>query len=144
MPTVSRAMLPNWSSIRFSRISSRCVSVTRCPISISKNVAMVIKPSPPRYIIPKMIICPARVQYIAVSCTTSPVQVIADVDVNSATTSGVTSPVRFVNGGSKSSVPTAIMARKKYTIVRGDAINLDETLRDGAVISTDCVSGCSN
>ena len=65
-------------------INRRWLSETRCPNSVNRNVASVIKPSPPKNIKTKIIVCPNLVQYVGVSTTVSPVTVTADVAVKIA------------------------------------------------------------
>ena len=71
-----------------------------------------MKPSPPMNISAMMKTCPVRLQYVAVSWTTSPVTVAADVAVNRAVTTGVNPPLRLLTGSNRSSVPTRIIPAK--------------------------------
>ena len=59
---VSRARPPNWSTCKLPFSSTRWDSVSRCPMSISKKVAIVMKLNPPINIRARMNIWPVRVQ----------------------------------------------------------------------------------
>ena len=82
--TLKRCMPPNCSLLKVSRINRLCAIETLCPSTVRRNAARDINPSPPTNISIAMINCPANVQFVEVSTTTSPVTVTADVAVNRA------------------------------------------------------------
>ncbi len=61
---------------------------------------------------PRMMICPAFVQYSAVFCVTSPVTVVAEVAVNRASVKGVKSSPWWENGSISRIVPASISPAK--------------------------------
>ena len=78
---------------RNSRMISWLATVTRWEMITSRNVAVLMNPRPPTSIRTIRTPCPARLQWVAVSTTTRPVTVLADVAVNSAVRKGVNRPV---------------------------------------------------
>ena len=94
---------------------------------------MVMKPIPPTNIMPRIMVWPERVQYVAVFSITNPVTVIADVAVNSAVMNGVNPLSSCVNGSRSNKVPTAIKPANMYTTRNGEASVLEGTLREVTV-----------
>ena len=61
--------------------------------------------------------CPKTYQYVAVSCTTSPVTHTAEVDVNIASENGVNLPEADEIGSISNRVPNSITAAKAQMII---------------------------
>ena len=88
------------------------------PAAIRKNAAPVIKPIPPKIIRKAIIIWPINVQLEAVSTTISPVTVVAEVAVKSASTNDIFS--KWEKGRYNNTAPIKIIAKKPYTTISGD------------------------
>ena len=80
---VNRTMPPRLGAeIAFCMVL-RWLNENRLPDSRTKDAAIVMTPSPPTWIRARMMICPNSDQWVAVSCTISPVTQTAEVEVNS-------------------------------------------------------------
>ena len=84
---------------------------------MKNSIVSVITPSPPIWINMIITICPNIDQYDPVSRTTSPVTQTHDVEVNNASTNGVTFPSLLAKGNISSNAPTRITRKKPKTII---------------------------
>lgn len=79
-------------------------------VNVIAQTARVIKPKPPISMRQSITICPKSDQYVAVSCTTSPVTHVAEVDVNSASSNDVWIPSLEEMGSVRINAPKNIIA----------------------------------
>ncbi len=86
-------------------------------ISSANEAAMVITPKPPIWIMISITACPKLDQYVAVSCTISPVTHTADVEVNSVWLNGVTFPLLEDMGSMSISAPSRITPMNPNMII---------------------------
>ena len=83
---------------------------------MARKIPMLMKPSPPSWIMIRIITWPNRLHWVQVSTTTSPVTQVALVAVNRQFKNGSDCPSRLAIGSMRSSVPVMIIIKKPYAI----------------------------
>ena len=114
---VRRTMPPTLGAEMASCMVLRCMSEILRPEIMANDAATVMTPMPPIWMSSKMTPCPKPDQYVAVSCSTSPVTHTADVEVKSASRNGVSVRARLDTGSISSSVPKRMTAEKPRIIL---------------------------
>ena len=117
MKPVSSTMPPTLSAEIESCIMLRPRIPILFPDRAEKNIAIVTIPMPPIWISVIITACPNVDQYVAVSCTTSPVTQSADVAVKSASAKLVHSPLADEIGSISMSAPRSIPAAKLIMMI---------------------------